>query len=305
MQPIPPLAPTSPSPNADFFYTSGSTVKIQNHGTSIHPKCINTYIIGPEDWKPIPKPQNFTNEDWASLTATSLLNVRAGTEKMPLMCLGKKCWNYSDGYGELCSSNAARFERQQTCTHAFEDWINGDLDWQSRFKLVETGNKGVGVQTKIPWRKDDVLGFYVGKILPQVPAVEDYSFKIPLGPKVGGRSKRSVGYVDETEYGNWTRFLNHSCDAHCVFGYYRAGDTLVVAIVAQKDIEANIEVTVNYGHIYFQERECLCGTRNCIEKAKMMMKRDNERKTKEVSNLRNVKTGRVSKRRKRLDWKAR
>lgn len=46
--------------------------------------------------------------------------------------------------------------------------------------------------------------------------------------------------IDARRTGNWTRFINHSCDSHTEFALYRVGTTRIMAIKAVKDVPAGV-----------------------------------------------------------------
>ena len=65
------------------------------------------------------------------------------------------------------------------------------------------------------------------------------------------------------EYGNWTRFINHTCANEDVdFGQEVIGSRIHVTVTSSRPIVAFREVTINYGDAYFglgQRGYCLCG----------------------------------------------
>jgi hypothetical protein len=121
---------------------------------------------------------------------------------------------------------------------------------------------GYGVVSKHHWDEDDVLGAYVGKLIPTQTDNTDYCHEIHIGAEFAGK-EAEVAYVDAEECGNWTRFVNHSCanNAHIVEA--RVGDTRVLALVATKEIMPGDSVTIDYQDNYFRERDCLCRDANC------------------------------------------
>jgi hypothetical protein len=73
--------------------------------------------------------------------------------------------------------------------------------------------------------------------------------------------------IDARRKGNWTRFINHSCDAHTEFALYRVGTTRIMGIKAVKSIPAGVELTISYGPTYYRpgsKNKCRCGTENCV-----------------------------------------
>ncbi|KAI1347965.1 hypothetical protein F5Y01DRAFT_231102 [Xylaria sp. FL0043] len=64
--------------------------------------------------------------------------------------------------------------------------------------------------------------------------------------------------------GNFTRFVNHSCNANAQYQRFTWLDTQRIILVS-KGIEAGSEITVDYSDKYWRglDKECLCGNRNC------------------------------------------
>lgn len=83
-----------------------------------------------------------------------------------------------------------------------------------------------------------------------------------------------VVIVDAGACGNWTRFINHSCSSNTAFKALRKGATIIMAIKAKRDIAPNVELTLDYGDVYFERKTCLCGAVDCVEKKKKRMKEE-------------------------------
>ncbi|KAI0525610.1 hypothetical protein F5B22DRAFT_633684 [Xylaria bambusicola] len=64
--------------------------------------------------------------------------------------------------------------------------------------------------------------------------------------------------------GNFTRFVNHSCNANAQYQRFTWLDTQRIILVS-KGIEAGTEITVDYSDKYWRglDKKCLCGKRNC------------------------------------------
>ncbi|KAF1957655.1 SET domain-containing protein [Byssothecium circinans] len=74
--------------------------------------------------------------------------------------------------------------------------------------------------------------------------------------------------IDGLHTGNWTRFINHSCDAHADFEVMRVGTTRIMAVVLRRDVGEGVELTVSYGEPYWWFRRdgarCCCGSGRCV-----------------------------------------
>ena len=78
-------------------------------------------------------------------------------------------------------------------------------------------------------------------------------------------------FIDAEQQGNWTRFINHSCDQDAYFSTMRVGGIRIMAVVASRDVEAGQELTVNYGSEYYSvgsSKVCGCRSANCVERKK-------------------------------------
>ncbi|PYI08724.1 SET domain-containing protein [Aspergillus sclerotiicarbonarius CBS 121057] len=143
-------------------------------------------------------------------------------------------------------------------------------------QLVEAGTKGVGVRALANFKAGDILGEFVGKIMPPNYR-DDNVYALEVQPKTWQRIDGSIALISPKEYGNWTRYLNHSCDAHTVFDARTVGDRVIMTVEARKDIAIFEEITVNYGNGYWTTRTCRCGAENCVEE----VKKEKERKRRE------------------------
>ncbi|KAK8041044.1 hypothetical protein PG994_014051 [Apiospora phragmitis] len=88
----------------------------------------------------------------------------------------------------------------------------------------------------------------------------------------GGTSSSGSGVAGRTEkyqiwqgsQGNFTRFVNHSCNPNAQYHRFTWMNTQRVILVS-KGIEAGAEVTVDYGDKYWKglDKKCLCGESCC------------------------------------------
>ncbi|MCJ1427259.1 hypothetical protein MMC29_005162 [Sticta canariensis] len=129
-------------------------------------------------------------------------------------------------------------------------------------ELVQSGNKlGVGVRVLQPIRSRQLLAEYVGEILPDY-CDDDDTYAIAITPHDGAPSTATIS---AQKYGNWTRFVNHSCNPHAVFVNRVIGNRHRIMLFSIKDIEMFEELTVDYGDNYWATRPilCKCGSHNC------------------------------------------
>lgn len=73
-----------------------------------------------------------------------------------------------------------------------------------------------------------------------------------------------MALISAKRYGNWTRFINHSCDSSTVFRLRTIGGRERVMVEAVRDIDVFEEVSVDYGAKYWGNgRFCECGLEGC------------------------------------------
>ncbi|KAF2806974.1 SET domain-containing protein [Mytilinidion resinicola] len=163
------------------------------------------------------------------------------------------------------------------CGHEFQDWLSGGLDWTSRFELRATP-LGVGVFAKTQWQRGQILGAYTGRVIPAPDGKKKkslaYCLNIPIGKRASkrGKSRHDEAWpkamIDAETKGNWTRFINHNCDANTHFEYFRVGKQIVMVLEATRTIDADTEITTDYGEGYFEQAGfgCRCWSKSCMSK---------------------------------------
>lgn len=134
-------------------------------------------------------------------------------------------------------------------------------------ELRQYPGKGIGVRTLQEIHRGDILEEYAGQILPVTN--EDHVYSVSFHPP-GADSRNEFGEISAMVKGNWTRFVNHSCSASLSFETMAIGERYRVMVVAERDIEAFSELTIDYGPGYWLtlvpgevEQFCLCGQPNC------------------------------------------
>jgi hypothetical protein len=261
----------------------------------------------PADWTTTSQPWNFSPGAWPPQVVDELLStdfdtsnmskidktriLRVGKKHKEPPCFGKYCWQKTRFDNHLCYEDALG----EHCNHNFDEWMQGCQDWSSRFELRKIPHMGVGVFSQHKWKKGDVLGPYLGKLLPEEPADNAYAHVWDIGPPfehspgpavdpVTGKKKRGPlqilvkAYIDAEEEGYWTRFVNHSCRHNAEFQEARVGSTRVLALFCTSDIAVGEQITADYRDDYFVEsgRGCRCGEVGCRFPANEEDDADNE-----------------------------
>lgn len=131
-------------------------------------------------------------------------------------------------------------------------------------ELVEYEKKGTGVRALANFKDGDILDQYVGELRHRKYRGDRvYALEHPEHPRVS-YIDRAVAVISPKRYGNWTRFINHSCNPSTRFVLRTVGKRTIMAIQAQRGISFGEEITIDYGDGYWSEREkCHCGEVGC------------------------------------------
>ncbi|KAH9872968.1 hypothetical protein J1614_005363 [Plenodomus biglobosus] len=287
-----------------FWYTSTDGVDCLATSSSTLsevPRYVNDHTLDPSLFENHPYPTTFPpGGSWPPQTAQDVLHS-----------IG---YEFNDCVGDRCYTNDVCEEAY--CDHTFENWRKVTQDWQDHFELQQTEDRGIGVYTKRSFKKDEVLGWYAGEIIPGDSSHPSnaYLMEVPIGKSQEDLEQEDSGsdsgygssssesseassarpveetvMIDGKKQGNWTRFINHSCLPHCHFRLRRVGMMRIMTVEAIRNIPAGVELTVSYGSSYYgpeSRKICYCGAKRCVSRA---------RKAKEEEPLRSRKKPRVKK----------
>ncbi|KAI8983344.1 SET domain-containing protein [Trametes punicea] len=159
-------------------------------------------------------------------------------------------------------------------------------------EIFRTRTRGWGARATTPLTRGKVVGIYTGQLIRREEADRRYderrSYIFDLDVHEGSDDDEEPSgdrySVDGYAYGNWTRFVNHSCEPNMrVFPV--VWDTIpelnqpYLAFVATQDIPARTELTIDYDPKAGEEartakqkgreimpdgaRECMCGAESC------------------------------------------
>ncbi|KAJ7667552.1 SET domain-containing protein [Mycena polygramma] len=162
-------------------------------------------------------------------------------------------------------------------------------------EVFKTARCGWGVRLPVDVVRGTVLGVYTGKLIPRKEAesltgeAKQYCFDLDYDEE--GATEDELYTVDSLDYGNWTRFINHSCAPNLlvqpvVHNTLPAQRIAFLTFIATKDISSGTELTFDYdpeAQIKFvndvRERgeararhpsrrprganECMCGAERC------------------------------------------
>ena len=133
--------------------------------------------------------------------------------------------------------------------------------------------RGVGIRTLQNIAEGTTVGEYIGEIMPSSSAYMNgdfwtfddmYTFDLDIS-LLEDNQPLSLASISAELYGNWTRYINHSCESSLMPRVEVIGRKTRMMIVTVRDIDAFEELTLNYGDAYWsKDRPCLCGTKSCI-----------------------------------------
>jgi hypothetical protein len=162
-----------------------------------------------------------------------------------------------------CNQETTRVSQLCNCTATAWDDKN-TIAWQTaNISLrMEDETRGVGTYALKPLKAHDVVGEYVGELVPADDPDSKYIFGIE------NYAKENVMHIDSLRLGNWTRFINHSCAPNTGFELVRVGTGIRVVVRVLKSITSGEEITVDYGDRYWEQFKarglwCVCGEKAC------------------------------------------
>lgn len=197
------------------------------------------------------------------------------------------------------------------CSCNIKKCNNRVIQNSSRVKLVlfKTKSRGWGIKTIDDIPKGTFIGIYTGELLTAKESVlrscDTYLFnlsgpKIPIRPKPKSNTKDTIStttdknddnpdekknssYVCDSKYfGNFTRFVNHSCEPNLVgirsFTSHQDDNFPYIAFFTNRHIQAYQELTLHYGDNYWivkgkrDSQYCRCKTKSCKFNSKTFQK---------------------------------
>lgn len=135
----------------------------------------------------------------------------------------------------------------------------------AKTKIVKTESCGWGVVLCEKVKAGDFLVEYVGEVIDDATCEQrlwDLKANGETNFYMCEISRDCV--VDASFKGNFSRFINHSCNPNCELQKWCVDGDMRVGIFALKDIPSGTPLTYDYKFIQFGEaRRCLCGAVNC------------------------------------------
>jgi hypothetical protein len=135
----------------------------------------------------------------------------------------------------------------------------------SMVELVDRPETGTGIRALMGFKKGTILGEFIGEICPP-DYLKGEVYSLRRISSTNNDKARAI--ISPANYGNWTRFLAHSCNSSTEFVPRTIGNRIMMTVEASRDISAFEDITINYGPEYWKDMECLCGEENCVSKKK-------------------------------------
>lgn len=147
---------------------------------------------------------------------------------------------------------------------------------QVKVCLIRTKSRGWGVRAEEDLKRGTFIGVYSGELVSAKSSTQrqDDTYLFNLSGDTLQLSETDDQYVcDAKFYGNFTRFINHSCEANVIgirsFTAHHDRRFPYIAFFTNQDIPKNCELTLNYGENYWlikTKRDgiyCLCKRASC------------------------------------------
>nr|XP_044987435.1 histone-lysine N-methyltransferase NSD3 isoform X2 [Jaculus jaculus] len=122
-------------------------------------------------------------------------------------------------------------------------------------EIIKTERRGWGLRTKRSIKKGEFVNEYVGELIDE----EECRLRIRRAHENSDR------IIDAGPKGNYSRFMNHSCNPNCETQKWTVNGDVRVGLFALCDIPAGMELTFNYNLdcLGNGRTECHCGADNC------------------------------------------
>lgn len=195
-----------------------------------------------------------------------------------------RCGKSQELLERVTANNPQATPRTCDCTYAE---YQAELGYRETplLELVDTLRTGKGVRALQSIDEKQFLGLYVGEMYPKSrvdnkapikrryggPVGKGYAFGADIAPRDDNGLKPTEHkdfYIDPAVRGNWTRFLNHSCDPNAAFRDLNLGQRKLILVEARRPIAFGDFVTVNYGNAYFRDNAafaCACQMASCLQ----------------------------------------
>uniref|UniRef100_A0A8V5H1L8 Uncharacterized protein n=1 Tax=Melopsittacus undulatus TaxID=13146 RepID=A0A8V5H1L8_MELUD len=133
-------------------------------------------------------------------------------------------------------------------------------------EIIKTDRRGWGLRTKRSIKKGEFVNEYVGELIDE----EECRLRIKRAHENSVTNFYMLTVtkdriIDAGPKGNYSRFMNHSCNPNCETQKWTVNGDIRVGLFALCDIPAGMELTFNYNLdcLGNGRTECHCGAENC------------------------------------------
>ncbi|XP_020573739.1 uncharacterized protein LOC110020099 isoform X2 [Phalaenopsis equestris] len=137
----------------------------------------------------------------------------------------------------------------------------------AKFKWINCGKKGYGLQLEESASKGQFLIEYVGEVLDLAAYEERLRYYACRGHKHFYFMTLNGGEViDACSKGNLGRYVNHSCDPNCRTEKWMVNGEVCIGLFAIRDIKKGEEITFDYNYVRVfgaAAKKCVCGSVEC------------------------------------------
>ena len=175
--------------------------------------------------------------------------------------LGNKCLCYPDLYGGgttpfTTSPSASSYTASPTNHHHLLSTNPRPRGRYTPVQVYRTAAKGNGLVARLPLPPAHAIGEFAGLVTRGLIGVDVME---------GGTEPRKY-QISQAKMGNFTRFINHSCNPNARFvRFVWLGIERIVIVSKEYGIEAGKEITVDYSNGYWDglNKVCKCGEKEC------------------------------------------
>ncbi|KAJ1090786.1 hypothetical protein NDU88_003915 [Pleurodeles waltl] len=136
----------------------------------------------------------------------------------------------------------------------------------SETEIIKTDQRGWGLRTTKNIKKGEFVNEYVGELIDE----EECRLRIKRAHESNVTNFYMLTVtkdriIDAGPKGNYSRFMNHSCNPNCETQKWTVNGDVRVGLFALRDIEQGAELTFNYNLdcLGNGRTECHCGAENC------------------------------------------
>ncbi|PKI52385.1 hypothetical protein CRG98_027311 [Punica granatum] len=177
---------------------------------------------------------------------------------------GSGCTSCSSSCSDHCVCRVQCISCSKSC-HCPETCSNRPFRKEKKIKVVKTELCGWGVEAAEPINKGEFIVEYIGEVIDDALCEQRLWDMKHRGEKNFYMCEiRKDFTIDATFKGNFSRFLNHSCDPNCFLEKWQVEGETRVGVFAARLIKIGEPLTYDYRFVQFgPEVKCHCSATNC------------------------------------------